>query len=117
MTDENDKKLVEKIRNNHIDKSNEYSKLDELKELDKKARVPAMVFAYVFGIIGTLILGVGMCLAMEVIGNVMIAGIVIGVIGIAMVVSNYPLYNKILNKRKAHFSSEIIAKSDELLNK
>ncbi|MBQ7880976.1 MAG: dihydropteridine reductase [Clostridia bacterium] len=117
MANENDRKVVEKIRNNYIDKSKEHSKLEELKALDKKVKVPAMVFAYIFGTIGTLVLGVGMCLAMKIIGDAMVAGVIIGLIGIVMVVANYPLYHKILNKRKAKFSNEIIAKSDELLNK
>ena len=116
MTNENDREIVEKIRNNYVSKPMEPTKLEQLKALDKKVKVPAIVFAYIFGIIGTLILGVGMCLAMEVIGNSMIAGVVIGVIGIVMVVANYPMYHKILNRRKTKYSSQIIAKSDELLN-
>ena len=37
------------------------TKLDELKALDKKVKNPVLVFAYAFGIIASLILGVGMC--------------------------------------------------------
>lgn len=117
MTNENDKKVVEKIRSSYSTDSKQHTKLNELKALDKKVKIPARVFAYIFGTIGALILGVGMCLAMEVIGDAMIAGIIIGVVGIAMVSLAYPLYQKLLNKRKALYSREIIAKSDELLNK
>lgn len=113
---DNDKKVVEKIRSDYIEKSKEQSKLSELKALDKKVKVPSMIFAYIFGAIGALVLGVGMCLAMEVIGNAMIAGVIIGLIGIIMVSINYPIYRKILAKRKEKYSSQIIAKSDELLN-
>lgn len=116
MTNENDKQVVEKIRSNYVDKSVEQSKLEELKALDKKVKTPAIIFAYIFGIIGALVFGVGMCLAMKIIGNIMIAGIVIGLVGLVMLILTYPIYNKILSKRKAKFSNQIIAKSNELLN-
>lgn len=114
MTEERQKVIVEKIKNSYTEKTN--SDFDEIKALDKKVKTPARVFAYVFGTIGALVLGTGMCLAMEVIGNIMWLGIVIGIVGIAMVSSCYAIYSKILKNRKAKYSSEIIAKSNELLN-
>lgn len=111
-----DKQFIEKIKKDY-ETEHTPTKLDELKALDKKVKMPVRIFAYIFGIIGTLVLGVGMCLAMEIIGDAMIAGVIIGLIGIAMVVINYPWYHKILNKRKAKYSSLIIEKSNELLNK
>ena len=68
-----------------------------------------------FGIVGALVLGVGMCLAMEVIGSMMPLGIVIGVVGIAMVTANYFLYRAILRSRKKKYAKEIVSLSDELL--
>ena len=85
--------------------------LDEARKLDQKCKLPAYIFAYIFGIIGALVLGVGMCLAMEVIagGPVMITlGVIIGIIGIVMVSINYPIYNKILKARKEKYASSII---------
>lgn len=114
MKDE--KLIVEKIRNNYASESAEKTKLNELKSLDKKVKNPARIFAYTYGTIGSLVLGTGMCLAMKVIGNLMPLGIVVGVIGIAMVSTAYPIYSKILSKRKLHYSKEIISKSDEILN-
>jgi len=61
------------------------TKLDELKALDKKVKRPVRVFAYVFGTIASLILGTGMCFAMQVLnyGEVMqYVGVGIGVIGL-----------------------------------
>jgi len=111
-------KYAEKLIREYSEK--ETTKLDELKALDKKVKTPARLFAYIFGTIGALILGVGMCLAMKIIGGttaLMVVGIVIGVIGIAMVSINYPIYLRLLNNRKSKYSSEILAKSNELLNK
>lgn len=91
--------------------------VDEAIKLDRKAKLPAIIFTYTFGIIGALVLGVGMCLAMGVIGGgspAMIAvGIVIGVVGIAIVGSNYPIYSRILKSRKEKVAAAIMV----LLNK
>ncbi|MBQ7798341.1 MAG: dihydropteridine reductase, partial [Clostridia bacterium] len=88
-----DKKLIEKIKKDY-ETDNTPTKFEELKALDKKVKVPVRIFAYIFGIIGTLVLGVGMCLAMKVIGDMMVAGVIIGLLGIVMVVINYPWYHK-----------------------
>ena len=61
-----------KIYAEHI--ANEYSakkesKVIALKKLDRKAKLPANIFVYSNGIIMSLILGLGMCLSMNVIGN------------------------------------------------
>ena len=110
----NDKKTVEKIRGEYTPA--EKTKLDELRALDRKVKRPASTFAYIFGTVGALVLGTGMCLAMEVIGNMMIAGIAIGLVGIAMVSLTYPIYNKLLAARRAKYSAKIITLSDEILD-
>ena len=110
------KQQIEKIKNSYTDTQKELTKFDELKTLDKKVKNPAKIFAYTYGTVGSLVLGTGMCLAMKIIGNLMPLGIVIGLAGIAMVATAYPLFNRILNKRKAKYKDEILAKSNELLN-
>ncbi|MBR6779052.1 MAG: dihydropteridine reductase [Clostridia bacterium] len=84
--------------------------------LDRKVKTPANIFAYTFGVVGALVLGTGMCLAMKVIGNIMAVGIVIGVLGIAMVSLTYPIYKKILKSRKAKYSKEILELSEKIIN-
>lgn len=116
MTNQDDKKTIEQIKNSYVEQPNNKTGLNRLKDLDKKAKTPAYVFAYVYGVIGSLVLGLGMCFAMKVIGNVMALGIVIGVIGIAMVSTTYPLFVKILKTRKSKYAEQIINASDELLN-
>lgn len=109
---------IEKIRSGYEVKKT--SKLEELKELNKKAERPAAVFAYVFGSIGSLVLGTGMCLAMKVIGGglsfAMPLGIAVGVVGIAAVASNYFLYKKLRASRRKKYASKILALADELSN-
>lgn len=86
-----DKIYAESIANEYAKK--ETTKVNALKKLDRKAKLPANIFAYTFGIISTLILGVGMCLSMGTIGDgstsIFIFGIIIGIIAvIASAISN-----------------------------
>lgn len=115
MDMEQEKQFARQVRAEYAPGSEEEGKLEQLKKLDRAARRPAEIFAYMFGIVGALVLGVGMCLAMEVIGSMMPLGIVIGVVGIAMVTANYFLYRAILRSRKKKYAKEIVSLSDELL--
>lgn len=108
-------KSVEKIRNQYTE--HEVTKLDKLKSLDKRVKRGATVFSYAFGTIGSLVLGTGMCLAMEVIGSgLMIPGVIIGVAGIGLVSVTYPIYKKMIEASKKKHANEIITLSDEILN-
>ena len=111
----NEIKAVNKIRGAY--ETQEETKLERLKGLNAKVKRPARIFAYIFGIIGALILGTGMCLAMDVIGGgMMIEGIVIGVCGIIITGFNYLIYKSLLKSRRAKYKDEIISLSNELLN-
>jgi len=94
------------------------SKLVALKKLDRKAKLPAQIFTYSFGVFGALILGVGMCLCMGVIGRglpmAMPLGVIIGVIGIGMVSINYPVYKKLLEKGKKKYAFEVMELAKEI---
>lgn len=111
-----DKIYAEAIANEYAPKDT--SKVVALKKLDRKAKSKANIFAYTFGIIMTLVLGVGMCLAMKVIGDgsalMMAAGIVVGMIGIAGVGINYPIYKKMLENGKKQYAFEIIQLAKEI---
>ena len=113
-----DKIYAEQIANEYAPKQT--SKVKALKRLDAKAKNPANIFTYTFGIISSLILGTGMCLSMGIIGAntpLMIAlGIIIGCIGIVGVSINYPLYKKILANSKRKYASDIIKLANEIAN-
>ena len=57
-----DKIYAEAIANEYAPK--ETSKVKALKRLDIKAKSPANIFAYTFGVAMSLVLGVGMCFVM-----------------------------------------------------
>ncbi len=107
---------AEKIAEEYSSKKT--SKVVALKKLDRKAKQPAEIFTYSYGIIGALILGTGMCLSMGVIGSAtlpfMILGIILGLVGIGMVATNYYFYRKLLEKGKQKYAFEIIELAKEI---
>ena len=111
-----DKAYAEKIASEYAPK--ETRKVVALKKLDTRAKLPAYFFAYTFGILMVLLNGVGMCLSLKVIGNgsasFMAIGVVLGLIGIAGMSVNYPIYMRILDNSKKKYSADIIALANEI---
>ena len=110
-----DKILAESIAKEYAPKDN--SKIIALKKLDKKAKMPAIVFAYSFGIFSSLVVGTGMCFAMQVIGSgiiSMVIGIIVGIIGFICCGINYPIYKKMLESGKQKYAFEIIELAKEI---
>lgn len=105
-----DKIYAEQLANEYAPKDT--SKVIALRKLDTKAKLPATVLTYTFGIITALVTGVGMCLSMKVIGSgttaTFILGVIIGIIGLVGMGINYPLYKKILKKGKQKYAFEIM---------
>ncbi len=113
-----DKILAESIAKEYAPKDS--SKIVALKKLDRKAKMPATVFAYTFGIISSLVAGTGMCLAMQVIGSgtmAMVIGIIVGIIGFVGCGVNYPIYKKMLEKDKSKYAFEIVTLAREISDK
>ena len=105
-----DKIYAEQIANEYSEKQT--SKVKALKRLDAKAKNPAHIFAYTFGIVCSLILGTGMSLAMGVIGGdsifIIALGVIVGCVGILGVSVNYYLFKKILEKNKKKYANDIL---------
>ena len=111
-----DKIYAEQIANEYAPKDT--SKVVALRKLDAKAKLPATIFTYSFGIISALVLGVGMCLTMGQIGSgttfSFVVGIVIGVVGMIGMGVNYPIYKKILASGKQKYAFEIMELAKEI---
>ena len=105
-----DKIYAEALANEYAPKDT--SKVVALKKLDRMAKLPAQIFAYIFGIITSLVTGIGMCLSMNVIGGgtqkLFIFGIVIGVLGFLGMGVNYLIYRRLLEKGKKQYAFEIM---------
>lgn len=113
--------IVQKIRSQYT--QSECTELDALKALDAKAKRPANVFAYTYGSIGAIVMGAGMSLVMTDIGAMlgltatMVPGIAVGVAGMAMVLTTYPIYKKLRSSRAKKFAPQILQLSERLLQK
>ena len=110
--------VVEKIRSQYTEA--EHTELDALKALDAKVKKPANVFGFTYGSIGAIVMGAGMSLVMTDIGamlgmtETLIPGIAVGMAGLAMVLTTYPIYRKILNSRKKKYAHQIMELSDRI---
>lgn len=111
-----DKIYAEQLANEYAPKDT--SKVVALHKMDRKAKFPATVFTYTFGIIATLVVGVGMCLSMNVIGNgttiMFVIGVTIGIIGLVGMGVNYPIYKKLLADGKKKHAFEIMKLAKEI---
>ena len=114
-----DKIYAEQLANEYAPKDT--SKVVALRKLDARAKLPATIFTYTFGILTALIAGVGMCLSMKVIGSgttvMFILGIIIGLVGLLGMGLNYPIYKKILEDGKQKYAFEIMQLAKEISEK
>lgn len=113
--------MARKIRTQYMEK--QATELDALRALDAKVKRPANVFAYVFGSISAIVMGVGMSLVMTDIGaavgiaSPLVPGIVIGVVGMLMAIANYPIYSAILQSRKQAYADQILSLSETIMSR
>lgn len=92
----------------------EETKLEELKRLDHLVQNSGVMEALTVGILGTLVFGLGMCLAMQVIGNAMWLGILLGIAGAIGMGFAYPINRKCYNKAKRQHLPRILELTAEL---
>lgn len=113
--------IAQKIRTQYMEDN--VSELDALRALDKKVKRPANVFSYIFGSVSAIIMGTGMSLVMTDIGesigisNAMVPGIIIGVLGMALAIANYPIHRRVMASRREKYKGEIIKLSEKILEK
>ena len=111
--------VVEKIRSQYTEA--EHTELDALKALDAKVKRPAKVFGYIYGSIAAVVMGAGMSLVMTDIGTMLgmtetlIPGIAVGIVGLAMSCTTYPIYKKMLNSRKKKYAAKIVELSERVM--
>ena len=104
---------LKRIREKYLPK--EENKMEQLRSLDSKATGKATMIAIIIGVIGALLLGVGMCCTMVWQGRWFVPGILVGIIGIGIVASAYPVYNKTLKTEREKIAPEVLRLTEELL--
>ena len=111
-------KEVEEIRKKYLPR--EEDKMEQLRKLHAIPTQKAQAASLAVGIVGALIMGTGMSLAMTDIGAAlgslaMVLGIFAGVAGMVLVALAYPAYNRVLKKQREKIAPEILRLADELL--
>ena len=114
---------LRRIRNKYTAPAEVEDKMTRLRRLDASVTDTAQAVALVFGVIGTLILGLGMSLIMtelaEGLGlsedSAMVVGVIIGIVGGILAGLAYPIYNAIVKARRKKLAPEIIRLTDELM--
>ena len=114
---------IKAIRKKYAAPEETEDKMAQLRRLDAGVTQKAQAVSLVFGVIGALILGMGMSLAMTDIGKMiglaggmaMLVGILIGIVGILLISVAYPIYNSIIKKEREKIAPEIIRLTDELM--
>lgn len=109
---------VEQIRSKYLPK--EESKLSQLRRLDQSVYKKATVWSLVMGVLGALVMGTGMSLAMTDIGAVlggwtMPVGIAVGLLGMGLAALAYPVYNRTLKRERQRIAPEILRLTEELM--
>ena len=111
--------MAEKIRAQYA--QTEHTDLDVLKAMDARVKKPAKVFGFTYGSFGAIIMGAGMSLVMTDIGSMLgmtqtlIPGIAVGIVGLAMSCTTYPIYKKMLNSRKKKYAAKIVELSERVM--
>lgn len=108
-------KEVQEIRKKYLPQSE--SKLEELKRIDSFVQASGMTESLCAGIGGLLIFGLGLCLAMQVIGSgvlLAILGILLGCAGMVGMFAAYPVYRSIYSRTKAKYTPRILELTAEL---
>jgi hypothetical protein len=111
-------KEIEAIRKKYLPR--EENKMDRLRALHAIPTQKAQAASLAIGVLGTLILGTGMSLAMTDFGAAlgtlaMVIGIPVGIVGMVLVALAYPVYNRVLKKQRERIAPEILRLTDELL--
>ena len=112
---------IKAIRKKYAPSEETEDKMAQLRRLDAGVYSKATTVSLVVGIIGTLMMGLGLSLAMtdigEMLGTVlaMAIGVNIGIVGIVLVCLAYPIYNRTLRKEREKIAPEIIRLTDELM--
>ena len=112
--------MAQKIRSQYQETPT--TQLDTLQALDTRVKRPVQIFSYVLGSLSALIMGSGMSLVMTDVatrlnlGDMMIPGIVIGVVGMALALLNYPLHKALLGLRRKKYAPEILQMCDRIID-
>ena len=88
--------------------SQEEDQLELLRKLDKSSTRKSTIVSIAMGAAGCLTMGIGMCCTMVWAAAMFLPGIIIGVIGIAMMAAAYPVYVHITKRERARIAPQVL---------
>ena len=103
---------IRRIRKKYIAEEEE-DNLIKLRRLDKSVTDKANILSIAVGIIGSLIMGGGMSLAM--VWEMFVSGIAVGIVGIVLLSLAYPIYKHTVKKERERIAPEILRLTNELM--
>lgn len=109
-----ERKEIESIKSNYTPEGKTKTGLQKLRELNRAVNFPPKVLAYIIGIVGILVFGTGITMALE--WSLILYGTIVGVVGAIIMVANYFIYKAFYSHRKKKYADEILELSDKLLN-
>lgn len=118
-----DQDEIRRIREKYAPRTEKEDKMERLRRLDASVSKKAQTVSLVIGVIGTLILGCGMSLAMTELydalgmtaGAAMAVGIAIGLVGIILVALAYPAYTLVTRRERERIAPEVLRLTEELM--
>lgn len=110
---ERDQKKAEGIRRQYV--SREENKMEQLRKLDSRVKLPGKIAGSILGVIGALVMGAGMSLVM-VWGN-MAMGLALSIPGLAVLLLGFLAYYLITGSRKKKYAAEIMRLSGDVMKK
>ena len=102
---------IEAIRKKYLPPQED--KMEQLRRLDKSTTKKGTALSIVVGVAGCLLMGVGMCCSMVWMGNLFIPGIILGLLGIALVAAAHPVYQRVTKKEREKLAPRILQLTEE----
>ena len=103
---------IQNIRKKYLPK--EEDKMEQLRRLDQSVTKKGTGISILVGVIGCLVMGVGMCCTMVWMEHLFVPGVILGLIGIAILAAAYPLYKRIVKKEREKLAPQILELTKEL---
>lgn len=102
---------VDKILKKYLPKKE--SAIEKIQRLDRQVEYKGRILTITIGIVGTLLLGTGMSCIME-LSDYFAIGIIIGIAGILLIASAYPIFKKVTKIQRMKIAPQIIELSKEI---
>lgn len=104
---------VKQIRRKYLPP--EPDRMQRLRALDAGTTRKGTMLSLIFGTLGVLIFGGGMSMILTLPQRYNLPGIILGILGLAIMGAAYPVYRRIVKKAREKIAPEVLRLTDELL--